>query len=249
MRTNYFPAILDKYQRTLSIIDDQRRVTKSGAPSMTVSQPLLHKDVVLQAPSHVGVRVVALLAALALCLAMVGISRRSQPGADELYLQLPMVLSPGAIAAENSRLFITGSTMLAAAVTSSSVLDARKEQVKEDSAEMSADEGGNDREDSASAKARRVRGREADDARGREPPLTDVDDDARKIMHEGADDGYVHDIDIAPRKSLAIAAVPRTSLAKAVAGAAQYAIKAYDPTATASLTKSSRHSGQCRRFS
>jgi len=213
---------------------------------MTVSQPLLNKDVVLQAPSRVVVRVLALLV---LCFAMVGISRRSQPGADELYLQLPMVLSPGAIAAQHPRLSITGSSMLAAVDTSSSVLDARKEQVKEDSAGMSVDEGGNDREDSASAKARRARGREADDARGRGPPSTDVHADAREIMHEGADDGYVHDIDIAPRKSLAIAVVPRTSLAKAVAGATQYAIKAYDPTATASLTKSSQHSGQCRRFS
>jgi len=208
------------------------------------------------------------LAALALCVCalLVGTRQLLPTAADELYLQVPVKLA--GLSAGTRDFDVLRATMLATAGTSSSVLDARKEQVEvEDSAETSADEEGADGEDSADAKARRARERDADDARGDSsasgndedaegspPDDVDVDADAfadaeRGVMNEdedeGADedDGYVHDIDVAPGHSLAT-----SMLKKKGKSAAKATIKAYDPTATASLTTSSEHSGQCRRM-
>ena len=211
----------------------------------------------------------ATVAAVALCVCVALLSSSSMhDDTDELYLSVPLQLSPGG---QGQARLADGSTMLATiSGPASSVLEARQEQVKED-AEQQVSEDDNTavtdshREGPADEKAEREREEqgEKEDAARAQSSDTGNDEDAEGAPNEDkdaegdiagqvdsvsdSDDGYVHDFDLAPSHSLAGNEQQQQLQQPAEKeGELSETIKPYDPEATLKLTAGEKHYGLCQ---
>jgi len=208
----------------------------------------------------------AAVAAVALCVCVALLSSSSMhDDTDELYLAVPLQLSPGL---QLQARLADSSTMLATiSGPASSVLEARQEQVKEDAEQQVGEDDNTEsvshRAGPADEKAEREREEqgEKEDAARAQSSDTGNDEDAEGAPDEDAegdivgqkdsvsdsDDGYVHDFDLAPSHSLAgnEQQQQQQQPAKKEEEMSE-TIKPYDPKATLQLTIGEKHYGLCQ---
>jgi hypothetical protein len=197
----------------------------------------------------------AAVAAVALCVCVALLSSSSMhDDTDELYLSVPLQLSPGG---QGQARLADGSTMLATiSGPASSVLEARQEQVKEDAEQQVSEddsaESVSQRAGPADEKAEREREEqgEKEDAARAQSSDTGNDEDAEGAPNEDkdadGDDGYVHDFDLAPSHSLAGKEQQQQQQPPAEKeGEMTETIKPYDPEATLELTTGEKRDGLC----
>ncbi len=224
--------------------------SQQGLKNLRMAQPLLAGRPGKMGQLAAGRAAAVVAVALCVCAALFS-STSMHDDTDELYLSVPLQLSPGG---QGQARLADGSTMLATiSGPASSVLEARQEQVKEDDEQQVSEDDNTQsvshRAGPADEKAEREREEqgEKEDAARAQSSDTGNDEDAEGAPDEdkdaAGDDGYVHDFDLAPSHSLA--GEEKQQPAKKE-GEMSETIKPYDPEATLELTTGEKHYGLCQ---